>query len=277
MQWITDYYPQGKTSVSSRFNVPGRVAWAAMETPGFVVVLYCMLTIPSNEGLEKLPGANWLMAILFVCPHLPEKAITYTCHQAQTIHYTYRALLSPLFLNPAMSPIHPLVAVSATLFQIINGSSIGGYLAGYGPTTLQDWAGTAARIEIGLIIFFAGFVGNIYHDDELREIRRAAARNQKRRAEAHDEKSKEGIPEKVYMIPENGLFRLVLYPHYLCEWVEWCGFWVIGGVGCVPARTFFINEVATMLPRALNGRRWYIRRFGKDKIGEKRAVIPGLV
>jgi len=40
-----------------------------------------------------------------------------------TIHYLYRALLSPL-LNPSMSPIHPLVFTSAFAWQLINGNLI---------------------------------------------------------------------------------------------------------------------------------------------------------
>ena len=176
-----------------------------------------------------------------------------------------------------MSPIHPFILVSALTFQVVNGTCIGGYLAGYGPTSAQDWAGTAPRIEIGMIIFFLGFIGNIYHDDELREIRRAAARNQERKAEAQGEKVKEGKVNKVYMIPENGLFRVILYPHFLCEWIEWCGFWVIGGLSCTPARSFVVNEVTTMLPRALSGKRWYVERFGKERVGSRKAVVPGLI
>ena len=79
------------------------------------------------------------------------------------------------------------------------------------------------------------------------------------------------------MIPEKGLFRWVLYPHYLCEWVEWAGFWMAAGVGCVPARTFLVNEVTTMLARAVEGRAWYVRKFGSEKVGRRRAVLPGLI
>lgn len=127
------------------------------------------------------------------------------------------------------------------------------------------------------MVFGIGFLGNIYHDDELREIRRAAARNQERKQKAQDEKADGKSVEKVYMVPENGLFRVILFPHYLCEWIEWGGFWMIGGMACVPARTFLINEVATMLPRALQGRQWYIERFGKERIGSKKAIIPGIL
>ncbi|KAI4105327.1 MAG: hypothetical protein L6R37_002777 [Teloschistes peruensis] len=228
---MTDWYPQGKTSVQSRFNIPGKYAWAIMETPGFVALLYCMLTIPVQQGLKELPGANWLMAILY------------------TVHYLYRALIAPLVLNPSMSPIHPFVFASAFIFQVINGTCIGGYLAGYGPITAADWSGTMIRTEIGLMLFFAGFIGNIFHDDDLREIRRAAAKNQERKAQAQGERAKAGGVDKLYMIPENGLFRVVLYPHYFCEWIEWIGFWVIGGWACVPARIFVLNEITTMLPR----------------------------
>lgn len=194
---------------------------------------------------------------------------------AKVIHYIYRAIISPLFLNPSMSPMHPLVWILAFTFQMFNGISIAGYLAGYGPTSDHDWAGRYWSMEIGLVMWAWGLLGNMFHEDDLREIRRAADRTQRREAE------KQGKPaqsvDKVYMIPKNGLFQYVLYAHYLCEWIEWAGWWMIGGWNCIPARTFLVNEVATMLPRAVQGKRWYEKKFGKDKVGNRKAVIPGLV
>ena len=128
-----------------------------------------------------------------------------------------------------------------------------------------------------MIMFGVGLLGNFYHDDELREIRRAAARKQERREKARSEKGPNKNVDKVYMVPENGLFKLILFPHYLCEWIEWCGFWMIGGLGCVPARAFVVNEVFTMTVRAIQGWHWYVERFGKEKIGNRRAVIPGIL
>ena len=176
-----------------------------------------------------------------------------------------------------MSPIHIIVWAGALAFQLINATSIGGWLAGYGPTTQAEWAGKAERIEVGMMIWAVGLIGNIFHDEDLREIRRAAARDQKKREEQQGEKSKGGAVEKVYKVPQNGLFRVILFPHYFCEWIEWGGFWMVGGLACGPARTFVINEVATMLPRALQGKQWYIERFGKEKIGSRKAVIPGII
>jgi len=182
-----------------------------------------------------------------------------------------------------MSPIHPTVWLSALAFQALNATCIGGWLAGHGPTHPADWAGRILWVEVGLVLFALGLMGNVYHDDELREIRRAAARNLKRREAAQGEGKDKGeggkgkSVAKVYMMPENGLFRVVLYPHYLCEWIEWAGFWMVGGLGCVPARNFVVAEVATMLPRAVQGRRWYVDRFGRERVGSRKAVIPGLV
>ncbi|EGP83224.1 uncharacterized protein MYCGRDRAFT_77167 [Zymoseptoria tritici IPO323] len=257
VNWMTDYFPMGKTSVESRWNLPGKWAWLFMEIPGFITVLYCMFAIPARENLPGLPWANWTMAGVY------------------TIHYIYRAIISPLFLNPSMSPIHPFVFVSAFAWQVTNGLSIGGWVGGYGPRTVYDWSGKLYTIEVGLVIWGWSFLGNIFHDDDLREIRRAALRRQKEQA-AKDGKPLAGV-DKLYMMPKNGLFHFVLFPHYLCEWMEWVGFWMIGGWDCVPARSFLLNEIATMLPRAVAGKRWYVEKFGKEAVGNRKAIIPGLI
>jgi hypothetical protein len=67
----------------------------------------------------------------------------------QTIHYLYRAILAPLFLNPSMSPIHLSVWLSAFSFQVINGTCIGGWVAGYG-TPSSGWFGFAPRFTLEL-------------------------------------------------------------------------------------------------------------------------------
>ena len=221
--------------------------------------LYCMLTIPASQGssVSSLSWTNWTMAGMY------------------TSHYIYRAWLYPL-LQPSMSPIHALPFAGAVAFNVTNGLCLGGWLAGYGPrNSAFDWAGHLYRIEIGLVVWGWSLLANMFHDDDLREIRRAAARMQAERA-AKDGKPVEGV-EKVYMLPKNGLFHYVLYAHYFCEWVEWFGFWMVGGWDCTPARTFLVNEIATMLPRALSGKRWYLKTFGEERVGGRKAVIPGLI
>jgi 3-oxo-5-alpha-steroid 4-dehydrogenase 1 len=32
-----------------------------------------------------------------------------------------------------------------------------------------------------------------------------------------------------------------------------------------------------MLPRAVQGKRWYVERFGEEKVGGRKAIIPGFL
>lgn len=61
----------GKTSVTSRLNLPGKLAWLTMEAPGFLILLYCMFTLPEMNGIKSLPWENKTMATLYVRPPPP--------------------------------------------------------------------------------------------------------------------------------------------------------------------------------------------------------------
>lgn len=37
-----------------------------MEAPGFVTLLYIMYSLPKQEGIERLPFPNYIMAAMFV-------------------------------------------------------------------------------------------------------------------------------------------------------------------------------------------------------------------
>lgn len=198
---------------------------------------------------------------------------------AQVIHYTYRAVLFPL-LQPSMAPIHALVWSSAVCFQVLNATCLGSWLAAYGPVTAAGWAAQSPlpQFALGLAVFYVGLAGNFFHDEELREIRRREQRRQERVRKAAGDNGGGGGgtrgAEKHYEIPQAGLFRYVLFPHYFCEWVEWTGFLIAAGWSCAPAWAFLVNEVASMLPRAVRGKAWYVDKFGEEKVGKKRAVIP---
>lgn len=260
LQWAISWYGMGKTSVHSRFNLPGRLAWFTMECPGFLTLLYTMATL----GTDDLPWQNKVLAGLYV------------------LHYLYRAVAFP-FLQPAMAPIHLLVWLAAAAFQLCNALCLGAWLAAYGPVTPAAWAAQLApgglpQFVLGLALFYLGLTTNYYHDEELREIRRREQQRQQARLAAAGPRGKPTTTSvsKHYQVPEAGLFRYVLYPHYLAEWVEWLGFYVACGFACRPALLFLVNEVTSMLPRAVKGRQWYVERFGEEKIRKKWAVIPGV-
>ncbi|KAK7978600.1 hypothetical protein PG988_006090 [Apiospora saccharicola] len=268
-QWMVSWYGMGKTSVQSPLNIPGRIAWMTMEVPGFMTLLYIMNTLPAQHGIDDLPWQNKTLAGLFV------------------LHYVYRAVLFPI-LQPSMSPIHVVVWSMAIVFQLFNATCLGSWLAAYGPTTEAEWnsytqfgtnhgsggGSSVLQFAVGLVIFYVGLTSNYFCDEELREIRRAEQRRQERLA--REQGKPVGSIEKHYSVPNNGLFRYMLYPHYFSEWIEWLGFWVAAGVGCAPARCFLVNEIFAMLPRAVSGKKWYIEKFGEDKIKGKYAIIPGV-
>ncbi|KAI8630937.1 3-oxo-5-alpha-steroid 4-dehydrogenase [Xylariaceae sp. FL1651] len=254
LQWFSSWYGMGRTSVDSKLNIPGRIAWFTMEAPGFITLLYIMRTLPAEHGITDLPWQNKVLASLFV------------------IHYIYRAVLFP-FLQPSMSPIHTAVWGMALVFQFCNATAIGSWLAAYGPTTPDEWQAqgfSVLQFAFGFVIFFVGLVGNYFSDEELREIRRAEIRRQ-------EKLRKQGkTVDKHYEVPQNGLFQYMLFPHYFMEWVEWTGYWIAGGLAFTPGRAFVLNEVFSMLPRAVSGGKWYKERFGEEKIKGKYIIIPGV-
>lgn len=262
----------GKGSIlTSNVNIPGKVAWLTMEVPGMSMLLYTMRTLSTTpfSSPSSLPWQNKVLAALFVT------------------HYSYRAVIYPI-IAPSMSPIHIFVWMSAAAFQVCNGSMIGAWLGAYGPTTQAEWqaAGfTKARFFLGCAVWAAGLACNYFSDEELREIRRSEQRRQdklkKELAGGSEEKKEEGGGggggiKRHYELPENGLFRYILYPHYFFEWVEWAGYWIAGGLGFAPARVFLVNEFFSMLPRAVKGGEWYRQKFGREKVDKKWIIIPGI-
>lgn len=63
----------GKTSTTSRFNLPGKTAWILMESPGVITLLYIMYSLPKEQGISfsELPFENKTLATLFVCSYIP--------------------------------------------------------------------------------------------------------------------------------------------------------------------------------------------------------------
>ncbi|KAF4119543.1 3-oxo-5-alpha-steroid 4-dehydrogenase 1 [Geosmithia morbida] len=255
IQWVIGWYGMGKTSTPSLLNIPGRWAWLTMESPGFLTLGYLMGKMSHGD----LPWQNKVLAALFV------------------MHYAYRAVAFP-FLQPSMAPVHVFVWLAALGFQVLNATCLGSWLAAYGPVHDADWDDvplSTPRFVVGVAVFYLGLASNYFHDEELREIRRRERRRQ------DDVAARSGTAPALvrghYRIPEAGLFRYVLFAHYLCEWVEWSGFWLAAGWSCAPARAFLVNEIAAMLPRAVRGKAWYREHFGEDKIRKKYAVIPGVI
>ncbi|KAF7845928.1 hypothetical protein BT93_L0008 [Corymbia citriodora subsp. variegata] len=205
-------------------------------------------------------------------------------------HYTNRAIITPLFLAPSMSPIHPTVAASMVIFQYFNSSVLACWLV----YTHHDYVLGSVQLPnthsplafAGLVVFLLGAAGNISSENALFSLRRAAAR---RKAKA--EGKAQITYSKVYVVPPvEGYFSRVLYPHYSLEWLEWMGYWILGGAcglgwgtgftgyaKCSGALWFLFMEISVMLPRAVKGLTWYEQKFGKRALAGRKAAIPGVI
>lgn len=261
----------GKTSSKSRLNLPGRYAWAAAESIGPFNLLFILFTLPSK--LKPSPNAS----SSFLGTGLPVQSeimgVLYL------IHYVNRAFVSPLFLAPSMSPIHPFVALLMGIFQFTNSSNIACWLT-YTVITAdrQQPSLISFASVIGITLFFIGLIGNIKAETKLFELRKGAAKRK-----ARSEGKAQVTFDKVYVIPPvEGMFRTILFPHYTLEWLEWTGFWILGGAWGLgygyssPALWFVLVEIATMLPRAVSGRQWYEQKFGKRAVAGRAGAIPAL-
>lgn len=273
----------GRTSSPSTsvVNLPGRLAWSVAESVGPTNLIYILYSLPRhlhplssttttimpNTGVfgTGLPLTHELIGLLYI------------------LHYVNRAIISPWFAAPSMSPIHLSVAIMMALFQYMNSTSLGGWIcySAQQRASVSDPSLLASPLSIlGIILFITGLVGNISAERHLFSLRRGAA---KRKAKSE---GKATITyDKVYVIPEaNGLFKHVMYPHYSLEWLEWTGYWILGGAwglgwswGKSAALMFLVNEFATMTPRAYEGVGWYEKRFGKRAVAGRKAVLPGVL
>lgn len=165
-------------------------------------------------------------------------------------HYINRALIYPLTTKTAGKTIPLAIVLGAVCFNSVNGWSNGYYLAqgwgGYGPEWLTD-----PRFLIGVALFFAGAIINLWADRKLVGLR------------------KNGEPG--YSIPRGGLFRFISCPNHFGEIVEWTGF----AIACwnLPAAAFAIWTAANLGPRALSHHRWYRAEFA-DYPADRKALVP---
>lgn len=232
--------PFGRFTPDSKWTVDGIRAWIVMELVSPLCLLASFLKHPLSRATPPLRSPAGLLTGLFVA------------------HYTNRALISPL-RTPVRSRAHVVIPLSAMAFNTLNGSLMGSFLSSSVPSDL--WS-TNAWFWPGVALWFAGFVGNIVHDEILINLRRTTPHGP------------DGKPR--YAVPYGFLYKWVSYPNYLCEWLEWLGFAL---AACPTPRStaapwiFFVAEVCTMLPRAVKGHKWYHEKF-PDYPRERAAVIP---
>lgn len=108
-----------------------------------------------------------------------------------------------------------------------------------------------------MAIYFFGFIMNVHSDAIIRRLR-----------------SKEEVArgEKVYRIPQGGLFRYVSNPSYFTELLSFAGFaiatWSLGAVFVL------LVSAANLIPRAFQTHRWYQEKFPEKYPKNRKVIFP---
>lgn len=264
----------------------------------------------------ELPSPSTFIYTLLRSPLSPPTSHASTVQTPQKIlaslfliHYSNRALISPL-RTPLRSSSNMIVLLAGILFNLVNAFLLGSYLS---DSRIILEMGTKFWLGVGL--WGVGLVGNVLHDEVLIGIRRAKVRENSNKMK-EEGKARKGIPpSERYAVPYGGLYALISYPNYFCEWIEWLGFAIaatsfasssahsffsalsaifstrnhplatplfatyplslIPPVLLTPPWLFLSAEFFTMIGRAYRGHLWYRKTF-KDYPRGRRAVIPFL-
>ncbi|KAL1411571.1 hypothetical protein Q8F55_002535 [Vanrija albida] len=209
--------------------------------------------------MEAVAPLTFLGTFLAIgAPHGPARLLT----ALYLVHYAHRAFVSPLLLAPARAPLHAVVVASGAAFNALNASLLARELVYFPPR-------------------------RVYHDEILHDLRRAPGhRLVSPQIDAPTRKA--AAQGGRYKVPLGGLFALISFPNYFCEWLEWTGYAIalspqvltstplFPGVMLAAPWAFVLAEVSAMAPRAVRGHAWYRRTFD-DYPAERRAVVPWLL
>jgi 3-oxo-5-alpha-steroid 4-dehydrogenase 1 len=231
--------PYGKLgSERAGFNLSPRLGWFLMELPATVSFLWFYLH--GRNAAELVP-------MIFLGVWL--------------VHYGNRGFVFPMLMRVARGTrgtFSLIVVVSGWLVTTLHGYLNAVFIAHLSDHMTPDWL-TDPRFIIGMAIYVCGFVLNVHSDAIIRNLR---SRDEVERG------------EKVYRIPQGGLFRYVTNPSYFTELLSFTGFaiatWSPGAVFVL------LVSAANLIPRAFQVHRWYKDKF-PDYPPERKVLIPFLI
>ncbi len=209
--------------------ISNRLGWILMEVPVMLCLLYFM-----RETI--VPLSNYVLVLL---------ALFF-------FHYLNRTFIFPLRIKTKGKKMPLIIVVSAILFNVVNGSSLGYYFANFAAYSSADFM--SMHFIFGALLFCSGLCINWIYDTRLINLRKESSQH--------------------YLIPKGGLFSLVSCPNLFGEIVEWSGFALM----CwnLPALAFLVWTLANLVPRAISHHRWYLQKF-EDYPNERKAVIPFII
>jgi steroid 5-alpha-reductase/3-oxo-5-alpha-steroid 4-dehydrogenase 1 len=209
------------------FGVAVREAWIIMESP-----------------------ALFVMALVYHAGHFHLLHVPHVLLRLHQMHYIHRTLIFPFRMRSDGKAMPVSVVAAGFAFNVYNSYVQARWISHYGSYP-AGWL-WSAQFVVGVTLFVAGFVCNIWADNVLFNLRT----------------DKE---DRSYKIPRGFLYEYVTCPNYLSEVVEWLGWAImtnsVAGVG------FFVATVANLAPRAKANHEWYHKKFN-DYPKSRKALIP---
>ncbi|MEP5566345.1 MAG: methyltransferase [Halioglobus sp.] len=231
--------PYGKLgSERSGINLSPRLGWFLMELPATLSFLWFYLH-GQNAG-------EWVPMIFL---------------GVWLVHYGNRGFIFPLLMRVARGTkgtFSLIVVVSGWLVTTLHGYLNAVFISHLSTHMTVDWL-SDPRFIIGMAIYVFGFLLNIQSDSIIRRLR---------------SKAEIESGEKVYRIPQGGLFKYVTNPSYFSELLSFTGFaiatWSLGAVFVL------VVSAANLIPRAFQVDRWYRDKF-PDYPKDRKVLVPFLI
>jgi 3-oxo-5-alpha-steroid 4-dehydrogenase 1 len=231
--------PYGKLGSERRgVNLSPRLGWFLMELPATLSFLWFYL-----HGRN----AGELVPMIFLGVWL--------------VHYGNRGFVFPFLMRVAKGSrgtFSLVVVTSGWLVTTLHGYLNAVFIAHLSDHMTPDWL-SDPRFILGIAVYICGFTLNIHSDAIIRNLR---SREEVERG------------EKVYRIPQGGLFRYVTNPSYFSELLSFTGFaiatWSLGAVFVL------LVSAANLIPRAFQVHSWYREKF-PDYPPERKVLIPYLL
>ncbi|NRB37391.1 MAG: DUF1295 domain-containing protein [Pseudomonadales bacterium] len=175
------------------------------------------------------------------------------------MHYANRGFIFPLLMRVAKGAkgsFSFMIVSAGWLVTTLHGYLNAVFIAELSDHFTHDWL-TDPRFIIGISIYLIGFTLNLHSDNIIRNLR-----------------SKEEVArgDKVYRIPQGGLFKYVSSPSYFTELLSFIGFaiatWSLGAVFVL------LVSAANLIPRAFQTHKWYQEKFADEYPKKRKVLIP---
>ncbi|NRA42409.1 MAG: 3-oxo-5-alpha-steroid 4-dehydrogenase [Pseudomonadales bacterium] len=229
--------PYGKLSKGDvGFNFSPKWGWFLMELPA--TLSFLIFYFAGQHSLQAVP-------LFFLGIWL--------------IHYGNRGFVFPMLMRVAKGAkgsFSVMIVVAGWFVTALHGYLNAVFIAELSDQFTLDWF-TDPRFIIGMLIYFIGYFGNLHSDAIIRNLR---------------SKQEVASGEKVYRIPEGGLFKYVTNASYFTEIISFTGFaiatWNLGAVFVL------LVTMANLIPRAFQQHQWYKQKFGEQYPASRKVIIP---